>query len=90
MGIDQRLRDVEDKQIELRKDHDHLDTAVEKVCLAVETAMGIQQEHSIHLKILQRIVYGAVAMTCLAVGGAIIDVVVRSHVPTADRVEQAK
>lgn len=88
MGIDQRLRDVEDGLKDQKKDFGQLSTAVDKVCGAMETAMKIQTEHSIHLAILQKIVYGAVAICLLAIGGAVVDLVIRSNVPAKDRMDR--
>lgn len=116
MGIAEHISEMETAQALQGQNLRQLDTAVTKVCLAMETAMQIQTEqrvgmstmkesveeltkdikdavkiqteHGVHLKIMSRIVYGSVTIVCLAVGGALIDVVVRSHTPTAERVER--
>lgn len=90
MGVNERLQDLEKSQATQAESHRLLDIAVTKVCGAVETAMQIQTEHSVHLRLLTRIVYGAVAVACIAVGGAMIDMVVRSQISTAHRIEQVK
>lgn len=64
--------------------------SVEELTKDMKEAVKIQSEHSVHLKIMSRIVYGAVAIVCLAVGGAVVDMVVRSHIPAAERAEQMK
>lgn len=89
MGINERLRDVEVDQATQKENLRLLSVAVDKVCGAMETAMEIQTKQGVHLGLIAKIVYGAVALACLAVGGATIDLVVRSHVSAADRVDKA-